>query len=396
MMDSLPHASDPFESSAFDPDVKRPIEWTSRSGLRRMSEIVLLFVAHRIAVLWVTGWGAVLDTKFIIAPWKPPIRPPGLTAHLSVAVDRLCMWDCGWYASIASDGYTTRKHAAFFPLFPMLGRLVAHVTELEPRWALVLVANAAALVALIAATDFVESVRGERVARWFTVLWLLWPFSLFLAAGYAESLMVAGVAVAFALGGRGNWWGASVALAVGVLARHLAVLAIPALALHYVYSVARPRVSDVLALSVPAFAVGLYLLFLDDRFGDPFVFYNVRTAADREWIPASLWDFLNGKPFQREVSFMVASSPPLIIGAGALWARKAQHSLAVWATLHALVVAKVGLTGMGRFLAVCFALFIPLAAWAAKRPERALPVAVGFAIVQGLCIHLYAHHYWLA
>ncbi len=368
------------------------VPWLSVTGASRFFELALLFTLHRIAFLWIIVWGAIADPK----PAGPtPATAAGLLSSLSSVSDRLCVWDCGWYASIASEGYATREHAAFFPLFPLAGRFVTYLTAMDVRLSLVLVANLAAFVALLAASDFVQTVSDERTSRWFAALWILWPFSMFQAVGYAESLMIAGVAVALAFAARGYWWASACGLAVAVMTRHIAVLSGVALVALYVRAVERPRLRDVCSLLVPGAALGAHMLFLERKFGDPILFFNIRDSVSG-WSPASVFDYFAGKMLPCEVPFMLASSIPLMVGAIFLWKRRAFHPAALWATLHVLVVAKVGVTGTGRFLAECFVLLIPLAFWAARHREHGLLMMAAFGLIQGMCLHLYSHHFWLA
>ena len=46
---------------------------------------------------------------------------------LTALLQGLCRWDCGWFHRIAMDGYAQPHYSNFFPLFPLLGRVVNEV-----------------------------------------------------------------------------------------------------------------------------------------------------------------------------------------------------------------------------------------------------------------------------
>lgn len=115
-------------------------------------------------------------------------------------------WDSNWYTNIALNGYTDPKTTAFFPLFPLLERVLAPLTHNHPFYAGLLISNLAGLGMLmilyrIVATDFDQ----ERAVR--TVLYLaVFPTAFFFAAAYTESLFMFFSLLTFFLWRRGHWW----------------------------------------------------------------------------------------------------------------------------------------------------------------------------------------------
>src|SRR5437763_4877392 len=73
--------------------------------------------------------------------FRPPI--PVVRAHTG-----LMAWDADWYRRIAVSGYAALPRSAlrFFPLYPLVGRVVAVPLGGHADWALLAVANVLALV----------------------------------------------------------------------------------------------------------------------------------------------------------------------------------------------------------------------------------------------------------
>ncbi len=112
----------------------------------------------------------------------------------------LTSWDAQWYAGIARDGYGfVRIHEdgrllsdyAFFPLYPLLERLVAQVTGLPHVDAGLVVTWLASLAAACGIFAVADHLYGRRVGALVTVLWAALPVSIVSSMAYSESLFTA-------------------------------------------------------------------------------------------------------------------------------------------------------------------------------------------------------------
>ncbi len=360
------------------------------SAFEAFREVAPVFLIHRLGLVLVIGFSGFLDGHM-----NRPVQTlpnPGFWEWTQLSVDRLCLWDCGWYSNLLQNGYATPEHAAFFPLFPLLGRALSWLLPLSPERSLILVANLAALVAASAVFWVLASISNRIQARWATALFLFWPFSFFQAAGYAESCMVLGVALSFAFALRNKWVLAAFAIGFALLARHLAVLAMPTLL--WLYWRAPKRNSKrldahALTLLIPGAMLGAHLAFLQARFQTPFAFFSVRQGV---WAPASVVSYFTAAQ-PPEVSLYMATVPVLLIGIIGLWRVSAFRPWALYATLYVGVIAAIGLSGLGRFPAACFPLFWVLGGWAASRPQLGAALVGVFALLQGMCVYLFSHGY---
>jgi hypothetical protein len=213
----------------------------------------------------------------------------------------LLAWDGNFYRDIAQDGYGALPEEAlrFFPLFPLLGRMVALVTLGDVSIGLVLVANVVALGvgALVHRLVMYETDDRDlaRRAVWATALF---PGAFVMVWAYSEPVMTA-ASVATLLFLRQRRWGwAAVTGAVAALARPLGLLlVVPALVevLPGLRSASpRERLRRLGAVAGPPIGMSLFLAWSGVRYGDPLAPLNVQSQFRGDGIdPLSrLWDGL--------------------------------------------------------------------------------------------------------
>jgi mannosyltransferase PIG-V len=263
----------------------------SRHDQQSLGRVVGVFLLTRL-LLYMTGalaarvapsaWGHVpasLGKNFSLVPWTS--------------------WDSGWYLSIAERGYSFDPNApssvAFYPLFPLLIRGVGALTG-NYVVAGLLVANLAALGAVLTLWRWVRAEAGAAAAER-SALWLLvYPFSFFLHAVYAESLffLLATLALAASAGNRriaAGLWGA-----LAAATRPLGAMLAPALAwgLWRDYRAGRRLgPGDVFAVLLPALGLGAYTTYLWVEVGDPVAVFTAHTVGWRvqpEWAIARYWE----------------------------------------------------------------------------------------------------------
>ncbi len=115
-------------------------------------------------------------------------------------------WDTGHYMSIATYGYQHPWSAAFFPLYPLLERVVMFLTHRNALAAGLFISNLAGLVMLVVLYRLVrEDFDHERALR--SVLYLsIFPTAFFFAAGYNEALFLCLALLSFYNIRHGRWW----------------------------------------------------------------------------------------------------------------------------------------------------------------------------------------------
>jgi Mannosyltransferase (PIG-V) len=230
---------------------------------------------------------------FVVVAFATRILPsasePRVHAYLGkkVSLAAWVRWDAWWYLSVAERGYwfdpDGKSSVAFFPLFPSLIRRLTPVLG-NPLVAGLVLANLAAVGAVVALWIWVRREAGpEAAAR--AGLWLLvYPFAFFLHTVYAESLFFLLLTLSLLAARPGYWAVAGLLGALAAATRPMGVLLVPAL-LWGVWRAARGSGRRLAALDVgaavlPLVGVGTYMILLASAFGDPLAFW---TAHSRGW-----------------------------------------------------------------------------------------------------------------
>jgi hypothetical protein len=109
------------------------------------------------------------------------------------------IWDARWYADALQRGYpallptdaagTVQENTwAFYPLFPVLGRVVSGLTGTGPAWSLTAIALVSGIGAALVAYRIFRHRATHRTALWGTVFLATFPVAPVLQVPYAESL----------------------------------------------------------------------------------------------------------------------------------------------------------------------------------------------------------------
>lgn len=268
------------------------------------------------ATLRRSAGGLLDDLRDVIVPWivaRILIAAGYITAYAAaeklspgsrptVLTEGLIAWDGTWYRDIATQGYQSLPldGLRFFPLFPLLGRALTVVTLGRTDVALVLIANVASLLLVIAIRRLVLFERGsEALARrsvWFVCLF---PGAFVLAWAYAEAIwLLAAVGVMWAIRSRRWGWAIVAGLVVGATRPLGIVMVVPiAIELVRVWRDARrdERILGIAALSSPVVATGIYLLWVSRVFGDAWLPYSVQDDYRGQGVDpfTRIWDGLS-------------------------------------------------------------------------------------------------------
>lgn len=209
----------------------------------------------------------------------------------------LARWDAGWYRSISVNGYVWDRttgvgNAAFFPLYPILVRVLAG-TGLPLFWAATVLSHAA-FVAGVVQFQRLQALRSGKSADPSDLLALLtFPWAFFLLAPYSEALFLA-LALGTLLAAHHRRWGlvALLGFLAGLTRLFGLALVLPLLLLAFrrdSASVASDKtswVSRALAAFAPAIGFASFASWLAFRFSDPLAFLH---AQQRGWGRGTGW-----------------------------------------------------------------------------------------------------------
>jgi Gpi18-like mannosyltransferase len=99
-------------------------------------------------------------------------------------------FDTLWYLHIAEHGYDRPEAVVFFPLYPLLIRVLSPLLY-SPLIASLFISTVAAFFLLRGFQKLLELDLPVETARRALILFLIWPSSFILFAGYPESLLIA-------------------------------------------------------------------------------------------------------------------------------------------------------------------------------------------------------------
>ncbi len=267
------------------------------SGAIRLRSLTRAMLRHGIVVLLVALAG--LGLRYGVYIWR------GGSGGLEGYARALCVWDCGWYRSIAEGGYDLAPgirlrpggaNWAFFPLSPILAGLLARLTGLSAILSGFLLSNAYAVItALVSRPLF----RGRSDAYWLFVVGLLaGPFSFLFSSLHTEALFILLTTLGFLSLERGQTLRAGLLGALLSATRVTGVLFVFAILADAIVRHARERgslaalparllgnPSLVLALVVAPLGLFAYIAFLQSHVGDGFGFAHIQRGWGRDLEP---------------------------------------------------------------------------------------------------------------
>jgi len=204
-----------------------PASWSWPGGL---GEALWLFVTLRLALSLI----ALLASRtFNLAVPCSSHDVNGLVRHVNGLDFQLLgvwqHWDDCWYEKVAALGYQPHDGAVvFFPLYPLLMRVVSLLLAGNLTLAGLIVSGVAYLAAVTGLYQLVQDDFDEGVARRAVLYLSVFPSAFFLFAPFTEALFLALAVWTIHAARRGAWgWAALLALLVGLTRTQGALLALP-------------------------------------------------------------------------------------------------------------------------------------------------------------------------
>jgi hypothetical protein len=155
--------------------------------------------------------------------------------YRGVAIEQnilLSVWqrfDTNWYLKIAREGYVDVASTVYFPLYPLLIRVVSLVVG-NAMLAALIISNFALVGALAMLYRLSAALFDVSSARRAVAYWLLFPTAFFLQAAYTESLFLFLTLATFDFARRDKWFIAVLFGALAALTRLQGVLLVVPLA----------------------------------------------------------------------------------------------------------------------------------------------------------------------
>lgn len=203
-------------------------------------------------------------------------------------------WDAPHYTNIARNWYTgtgDKNLIAFFPLYPLVIRVVAPFVGYDYVLSAILIANICSVFALILFYYLARIDYSKEEAWWATIMFLLFPTAYFLNAPYTEGLFLALAISSLYLARKGQWWGAGLAAGLSTMARITGLALFPALCVEFFMQWRVKKVSLDRLASLVFIPIGFsaYLLANIQLFGRPFAFMDVQRE---HWYKSLAWPWI--------------------------------------------------------------------------------------------------------
>jgi len=377
---------------------------------RTVRDVALTFLVTRVSII------VIAELASVVVGQRPGEHYAASANPMLAVWGR---WDAEHYLGIATQGYHGTE-MAFFPLYPLLIRIVGAVTG-NHLIAGLLISNVASFFGLLFFYKLVEHQFNRHVAHRATFYISIFPTAVFFSAVYAESLFFALTVASFYYIRERKWLVAGVFGFFAALTRSEGVL----LALPFfiewmtvvfgngrsvgaslkeavkwpVDNLVRPLIG--LAL-VPA-GLGTYMAYLWVLRGDPLYFSHVQTHWNRHLAPpwvsfAHTFTVLRNAHSPTtianellEVSFTLLMIGVLIAG----WRRLRPSYLAYMALSILIPLCTSSLMSMPRFALVLFPMFVMFGLWGGRRAVNNAIVAFSLPFL-GLFTVLFADWYWVA
>jgi hypothetical protein len=389
-----------------------------------LKEAAWVFGLSRLMIVLVTYMGVVL------------FRPNGLNyipCRSRTPVDCWMAWyhwDAVAFVRIAYQGYHYQPDVGFFPLWPLLihagGFFLGHQFPLSYYIAALLLANLFFYGALTAFYLLLCRYLGfepvlTRKALWYLAFYVYAPYFF---AGYSESLFLLLALTIFILlqdTALWRWVLAGLLAGVATLTRSSGVVLLVPFALFYLQRFwsleARQqigvgvRVTALLPALLVPLALSLYMLYLKQHFGDPFIYSRMESLfwGRRLSVPGVAFGPALGALFTnsftseaalRNLFDIVFTLLPLgILLAG--WRLLPRPyllfalALAVFSLSFPLVAGET-LASQPRYLMLAFPIYMVLARWSKRFPRLdQVFAALSIPLLVVNCL-LFMLHYWLA
>lgn len=270
------------------------VEWTKRVPALKWA--LVIFITMRVSLSLIA---ALALFQFPLYPTTyyhdvAPV-PPGIANALLGVWQR---FDSIWYTKIAMQGYAQGDGTTvFFPLYPILTRLVGKVLWDNYLLGGIIVSNVACFLALVYLYKLSRLEFGPQVASRTVVYLSVFPTAFFLLAVYTESPFLLFAVAAFYYARKGDWLAASIMGLLAALTKQLGLLLLLPLLYEYLaereFTIRSVR-RDVLLLALIPIGTLAFLLFRHFYIGEPFLVetYRTRWAVNASWPWSNIADSL--------------------------------------------------------------------------------------------------------
>ena len=392
-------------------------EWRESMWWRMLRHALPVYVLSRMCVL---AGAAVVATELrvdanLADEQSLPLADPHGTASIGSAVrpmlDVLTSWDGLWYMDIVRNGYPTtvppevtyhvdEARAAFFPLFPLVGRAFDWVMPGGDSVAVLTMNAILGLIAVVIIGVLGQRLYGESVGRNTATLVALFPGSFVLSFAYSEALMLVLASACLLMLLDHEWVAAGVFAALATATRPNGVALMVACAVAALIAIREDRDWSSLA-SVLLAPIGFitFQVWLGQHTSEPGVWFRVQREAWGEGASFG-WTAVKNtaeavtapltSPTDTVTALSVAAMITLLVLA---WRARLPWILTAYSwAIVVLMLTPATVTARPRFIFTAFPLLIGAAKWYEQRrhvddtlwPGTMAACGAGLAALTGL------------
>lgn len=323
-------------------------------------------------------------------------------------------FDGVYYLSIASNGYTV-DNAGFFPVFPLLTRLLAGIFgQGEPFGAIqffsaLFIVNISFFLSILVFYKLLRLDYNHKITFRAIIFLLLFPTSFFFVSIYSESVFLLLTLLAFYFARKKQWFFAGLAAMVLSATRIVGVAIFPALIYELFLQKKTLRSPSIFSLLFAPLGIFGYAVFNKLQWGDYFRFLEVHGALGNSRATDSIVLFPQTLFRYGKILFSVSPSVyewwiamlelatffcvAILIYIG--WKKRIRLSYLLFALVSFLIPASSGtFTGLPRYAVVMFPIFITLVL-IKSRWIRFTYVTVSVVLL-GLLLMLFSRGYFVS
>jgi len=297
-------------------------------------------------------------------------------------IDVLTSWDGLWYIDIVRNGYpknippnvtyhVDEARAAFFPLFPLLGRWFDRICPGGDSVAVLTMNTILGLIAVVLIGLIGQRLYGERVGRRTATLVALFPGSFVFSFAYSEALMIALAAACLLMLMDREWIAAGVFAALATATRPNGVALVAACAVAAYLAIRDDRDwSSLSAVLLAPIGFITFQVWLGEHTGESGAWFRVQREA---WGEGASF---GGTAVENTIEAVInpLSSPTDIITAISFvvtvillvlaWKARLPWFMTIYTwSIVALMLVPATVTARPRFLFTAFPLLIGAARW---------------------------------
>lgn len=312
-------------------------------------------------------------------------------------------WDGGHYYTIATSGYIEPNKFAFFPLYPLLVKVLSFFLFGHTLLAGLIISNVAFILFLYILKNVVETQFGKKAAINTVITYLVFPTTFFAVSYYSESLFLLLVALALKLIQKKKIYLAAITVALTSLTRLIGVFLIIPIIFYVFKNLKKQTKKSLLQIvAIPLSLAGIvsYCIFLYLRFGDPFYFSTVQSSWHRALTNpiATVYSYFTVNPFHKPFNDYLDLFLTLFFSIFlAFGVKKIPLAWSMFGFISVLIPASTGtLTSMPRYLLAAFPAFILIGLYLEGKTYFKVIIWFLMLSLQIVLAMMFVNGYWIA